>query len=256
MKKQSFLFLFFILFIMSCKKEQQIIYPVQNTKENNIPDGITKFSLSIHILSDDNSQNAREDGLSGATVTINSNEGLITKTVVSSGIVVFTDLSEGEISIFVQGQKGFANYNTSVFLKRTQNTSDDNSSDTEQYQLVRKEIFLPKLNTALKGIVMADFDQDFDFAQTDQGNFLPNISIVVKTLDKGIEPNTFITTTDEEGNYSFSNLPEGEVEIHFGDFSLPSRLDPTTRKVYSGNAKATLTAGITIDAGYTMLNEK
>src|SRR5688572_8164700 len=102
-------------------------------------------------------------GLNGASVTIQTQNGVTTKSVGSDGIAVFENLNAGTISGYVSAP-GYASVNFKA-------TCAAYNVDVNTQGYVSSTVYIPARNAAVAGRLRGDFDQDGDFTLADNGNF-------------------------------------------------------------------------------------
>ena len=193
------------LILTGCKDNDKNVTP---TNENNVPNGTYKMSYSIQVLA--SSQNARVAGLASAEVTV-SQEGNVKKaTTDESGIVTFSDMREGYVSIYVKAPAGFLSFNTYDFI--SQNSSVDLNqtgvnagNDSEQKSFDQYTITLARQGATLTGKIVGDFD--FSGGTPDTG--VPTDAQVIARISNVYQPNVFVTAPGSDGTFTFTNLPEG-----------------------------------------------
>ena len=181
------------------------------TNENNVPNGTYKISYSVHVIA--SSQNAKVAGLASAEVTV-SQDGRVQKaTTDESGIVTFSDMREGNVSIFVKAPAGYLSYNTTDVINNNSSVDLNNNgtnagNDSEQKSFDQRTISLARQGATLTGKIVGDFD----FAAGTPVTGLPTDAQIIARISNSYQPNVFVTTPTADGTFTFSNLPEN-VEI-------------------------------------------
>lgn len=218
------------LMAMSCSKEdKEVVTPVQ---ENNVPNGTSKLSLSVHVLAS-STGSVRTAGLNGCTVTISNNGVNKTVTVDESGIAYFGNLTEGSVSVFVKAPSGYLSRNTSGFIEydgsfSLTSTGTNGGTDAIQESSSRIAVTLPRIGATFKGKILGNFDFD---GSTSNTPIVLGTKIIAR-VSNSLEPNIFTTTTNSDGSFTFANsLPEGE-EVSFSlDYQTTnSTVTPNTQK--------------------------
>lgn len=180
----------------SCSNDE--VQPVVVTQENEVADGTISFTLSVHVTSNYETS-SRVEGLEAASVTINQNGFISTSTVGADGIAVFTDLKEGQVSIYVKAD----NHCSSNVLHTLE--IDTEEGDIDEVEFERVPVVLRRLGAKIAGTAwVANEDLDNDVA--------PNsftAQFVLKNTN--LEPNVFTATTDASGKFTFTGLPHDEI---------------------------------------------
>lgn len=194
---------FFVL--SSCSNEENVEPREPVVQENNISDGTVEHTLSVHVVSS-SSPNARIAGLEGAEVTVSQNGNEASKTVDADGIATFSNLSTGEVSVFVSSD-GHASVNTSTTLNIDKSAEN---LDNKQKEFERLQISLPRMSATLKGSFYHEIETGT--GGTD-GSAQREVFNYVIEYDDSIEPNVFRGTTSANGELEVNNLPEGQANI-------------------------------------------
>ena len=201
------------LFNVACKKNDVVSPTVTNPSTS--PQGKLTVSFSVQVLP--SSVAARTQGLSGSTVTIQSNGGSQSATTDASGIANFSNVNEGTIAVFVKGPTGFSSFNTnigvayngSIVVKGTAGNTGTSNNNTGAFVDANSNntllVTLPADNATLKGKIKGDFDN----SNVTVDAVIPSGAIVIARAPIGYEPNVYTTTTDGTGAFTFTNLPEG-----------------------------------------------
>jgi hypothetical protein len=165
-------------------------------------------------------------GLNGATVTLQTQAGVTTKTVGSDGIAVFEGLNAGTISGYVSAP-GFASVNFKA-------TCASYNQDVNTQGYVSSTVYIPAMNSDLNGRVYGDYDIDFDASLTDAQNFQA-VNLMVKYAPNAypmgsgdgmltqvsLDYNTYASASDAVGVFSFTGLPNTDM----GYFSAALRME-------------------------------
>lgn len=165
-------------------------------------------------------------GLEGASVTIQTQAGVTTKSVGPDGIAVFDGLNAGTISGYVSAP-GFA----SVNFKATCGT---NNVDVNTQGYVSSTVYIPAINSELNGRVYGDYDLDGDMTLNDAANF-QSVNLMVKYAPSfypmgtgdgmltqvSLDFNTYAVASDAQGVFTFPALPNTDM----GYFSAGLRME-------------------------------
>ncbi|MBW8050629.1 MAG: hypothetical protein FVQ77_09895 [Cytophagales bacterium] len=256
----SFALLMGAVMFSACKKDK--IYEPENfvvVQENQVPNGTLNYTLSVQVVP--SSEKGRVSGLDQATVTINSAGGTATVTTAKDGIAVFSGLSEGFVSIYVEAT-GYSKMNTSVFLDRDPDLVT--GSDAAVTQFVRVPVTLPRLGATLKARIYGNFPFDTSFNKCNYDNavitrsshYISGVTIRIDYNDPNMQPNFYTTTTDASGFITFSNVPEDfatlsvEYTATRTDICGALNYDVVETFIFSGGTPgANLIADRTIDLG-------
>src|SRR5687767_12212107 len=218
------------------------------------PDGTYTINYGVQVVAVGDVSR----GLDGATVTIQTANGVTTKTVGEDGMAVFEGLSAGTISGYVSAP-GYASVNFKA-------TAAPSHQDVNTNGYVSSTVYLAAANTNLNGRVYGDFDQDADFTLTDNGNFQA-VDVHVKYALAGypmgagdgmlthvsLDVNTYAATSTVLGYFSFTNLPTTDnghwtAAVRMQDVVVTDANDIQT--IYNfGNMGVGLPAGETVEAG-------
>ncbi|EGQ4478380.1 YSIRK-type signal peptide-containing protein [Staphylococcus pseudintermedius] len=223
-----------------------------------------KFNLGDKVWEDlnkDGIQNSNEPGISGVTVTLTKEDGTtVTAKTDDQGNYKFTDLPNGKYTVTFETPDGYeptkANVGDAALdsdgktVEVVINNKDDMTIDSGFHK--PEEVEPPKVEATfnLGDKVWEDLNKDGI-----QNSNEPGIGGVIVTLTKE-DGTTVTTTTDENGNYKFTELPNGEYTVTFetpkgyeatktnvGDDALDS--DGQTVKVIINNKD-----DMTIDSGF------
>lgn len=178
-----------------------------------------------------------ERGAVNASVTIQTQNGVTTKTVGEDGIAVFENLNAGTISGYVSAP-GYASVNFKASC--TTNNVDVNSNG-----YVSSTVYIPAKNAAIAGRVYGDFDQDADLTLTDAGNF-EVIDLFLKYNIGGSYPmgagdgmltqvsldyTSYATVTAANGAFSLDSLPNTDLAYFASTLRMQQfvYIDPVTQ---------------------------
>ncbi|WP_141751847.1 LPXTG cell wall anchor domain-containing protein, partial [Staphylococcus sp. HMSC056G08] len=189
------------------------------------------YNLGDYVWEDSNKdgiQNSNEVGIEGVTVTLTKPDGsVVTTTTDANGKYEFTDLPNGEYTITFEAPEGYEPTlvnvgNTALDSDGTTttvtiNNADNYTIDSGFFKLVVEPTPVPATYT-VGDKVWEDTNKDGI-----QNSNEPGIPGVEVTLTKP-DGSTVTTTTDENGNYEFTNLPNGEYTI---TFETPEGYEPT-----------------------------
>ncbi len=200
----------------SCKKDDNSVAPV--IQENNIPNGTIKIGYSVQVIA--SSVAARTEGLSGAVVTIQGDNGFKqSATTDETGIASFTNLNEGRISIFVKSPSGdFLSSNVTGDLKYTAGiggsltvagtngggNGGQNNTGTDANVVANNQlpVTLPRRAAAVAGKLFYQNPSNSVYTAA-QGAKL------IAKADAKFEPNLFTATVGSDGSFNIGSLPEG-----------------------------------------------
>lgn len=196
------------------------------TQENEVPNGTAVITYSVQVLGS-SENNAKATGLAGATVTVSHPGGTSTTTTNESGIAVFPGMRIGDVSVYVESD-GFLAFNFS------DNVSCDwcafDYVDSEQQEFDQATVTLPRLGATLRGTIYGDFD----FDGMTNNTTIPAGATVIAEVDNSFQPNVFTTTTDGQGNFSFTNLPENvAVNLILNHQSMDNSVSPAVEEDWS-----------------------
>ncbi|MCE4958097.1 SdrD B-like domain-containing protein, partial [Macrococcoides caseolyticum] len=164
-------------------------------------------------------QNSNEPGIPGVTVTLEKPDGTtVTTTTDENGNYHFTDLPNGDYTVTFTPPTGYESspVNTGddridsdgTVVKVTVNNADDNTIDSGFYKPTEEPV-LPPATYTIGDKVFEDTNKDGI-----QNSNEPGIPGVTVTLEKP-DGTTVTTTTDENGNYHFTDLPNGDYTVTF-----------------------------------------
>lgn len=183
-------------------------------------------------------------GLNGASVTLQTQNGITTKSVGSDGIAVFENINAGTISGYVSAP-GYASINF-------KSTAAFNNVDVNSQGYVTSTVYLIATNGEVEGRLYADWDQDGNTTITDPGNFQA-VNLMVKygigaaypmgagdgaLTQVSLDYTTYASATDANGFYTISNLPNTEMAyltatLRMENVSLPSVAVPQAQVTWS-----------------------
>ncbi|WP_281185872.1 SdrD B-like domain-containing protein [Staphylococcus schleiferi] len=181
----------------------------------------------------DGIQNLNEPGISGVTVTLKQPDGtLITTKTDKDGNYIFKDLPNGKYEISFETPEGYEATTTKAGDDRRLdsdgktvtvevNNADDLTIDSGFYKPVVEP---PKTDATYKVGDKVWNDTNKDGIQNANE---PGIEGVKVTLTKA-DGTTVETRTDKDGNYIFTDLPNGKYEI---SFETPEGYEATTANV-------------------------
>ena len=238
--------------LMSCQPET---IPADS---DAVPDGKYTINYGVQVVPIGNV----ERGAVNASVTIQTQNGVTTKSVGSDGIAVFEGLNAGTISGYVSAD-GYASVNFQATC--TQNHVDVNSNG-----YVSSTVYIPAKNAAVEGRLFADWDQDGNTALTDPGNFQAVNLKVRYYVNTGAYPmgtgdgaltqvsldySTYADVTQSTGNFLVDSLPNTDqgyflATLKMDDVTLPNLSAPPGQIVWSwGPYTASLVPGETAEWG-------
>jgi hypothetical protein len=179
---------------------------------DNNPDGKYTVNYSVQVVPVGDVSR----GLNGASVTIQTQAGVTTKTVGADGIATFDGLNAGTISGYVSAP-GFASVNFKA-------TCAPNNVDVNTQGYVSSTVYIPAMNSDVNGRIYGDYDLDGDGTLTDAANF-QTVNVMVKyapgmypmgTGDGaltyvGVDFNTYAATSNAQGVFSFTGLPNTDM---------------------------------------------
>lgn len=155
-------------------------------------------------------------GLNGATVTVQTQNGVTTKTVGADGIAVFEGVNAGTISGYVSAP-GFASVNFKAFC-------NTNNVDVNTQGYVSSTVYIPALNSDVNGRIYGDYDLDADATLSDAANF-QIVNVMVKygiggypmgfgdgaLTQVSLDFNTYAEVSDAQGVFAFTGLPNTDM---------------------------------------------
>ncbi|MFH0717077.1 SdrD B-like domain-containing protein [Staphylococcus delphini] len=195
-----------------------------------------KFNLGDKVWEDlnkDGIQNSNEPGIGGVTVTLTKEDGTtVTAKTDDQGNYKFTDLPNGKYTVTFETPDGYEPTKANVgddaldsdgkTVEVVINNKDDMTIDSGFHK--PEEVEPPKVEATfnLGDKVWEDLNKDGI-----QNSNEPGIGGVTVTLTK--EDGTTVTAkTDENGNYKFTELPNGKYTV---TFETPEGYEPTKEKV-------------------------
>ncbi len=236
------------------KKEEP---PVQKPATYKVGDKVW------HDTNKDGIQNVNEPGISGVTVTLKQPDGtLISTKTDKEGNYIFKDLPNGKYEISFETPEGYeattANVGDDALdsdgtkVEVEVNNADDLTIDSGFYKPVVEP---PKTDATYKVGDKVWNDTNKDGIQNANEAGIEGVKVTLTKADG----TTVETRTDKDGNYIFTDLPNGKYEISFetpegyeattanvGDDALDS--DGTKVEVEVNNAD-----DLTIDSGFYKL---
>ncbi|MGO4028245.1 SdrD B-like domain-containing protein [Staphylococcus pseudintermedius] len=195
-----------------------------------------KFNLGDKVWEDlnkDGIQNSNEPGISGVTVTLTKEDGTtVTAKTDENGNYKFTELPNGKYTVTFETPDGYEPTKANVgddaldsdgkTVEVVIDNKDDMTIDSGFHK--PEEVEPPKVEATfnLGDKVWEDLNKDGI-----QNSNEPGIGGVTVTLTK--EDGTTVTAkTDENGNYKFTELPNGKYTV---TFETPEGYEPTKEKV-------------------------
>ncbi|SQE73303.1 Ser-Asp rich fibrinogen/bone sialoprotein-binding protein SdrD [Staphylococcus simulans] len=176
----------------------------------------------------DGIQNSNEPGIPGVEVTLTKPDGsTVTTTTDNNGNYEFTNLPNGDYTITFETPEGYEPTlvnvgNTALDSDGTTTTVTINNADN---YTIDSGFFKPVVEPTPVPATYTVGDKVWEDTNKDgiQNSNEPGIPGVEVTLTKP-DGSTVTTTTDENGNYEFTNLPNGEYTI---TFETPEGYEPT-----------------------------
>ncbi len=202
--------------LISCEKPVVVdpATPITTTNQNNVPHGYTNINYSVQVVPVGTTANGRVAGLQGTTVTIQYNGQTQTVTVGQSGIAVFSNLSPGQVSGYVNAS-GYTIVNFTALLTASNTNVDVNHTD-----YAASTIYVMKKNSSAAGRIYGDFDLDGNSSVSEATNFQAvNVWVAYNTAgypmgtgngtlsSVSMDTSFYRVTSDIGGNYVFNNLP-------------------------------------------------
>ncbi|MCD8916503.1 carboxypeptidase regulatory-like domain-containing protein, partial [Staphylococcus simulans] len=181
----------------------------------------------------DGIQNSNEPGIEGVTVTLTKPDGSTEVTTITdgNGNYEFTGLPNGDYTITFETPEGYEPTtpnvgNTELDSNGTTTTVTVNNADNKT---IDSGFFKPVVETPQEPATYTVGDKVWEDTNKDgiQNSNEPGIEGVTVTLTKP-DGSTEVTTTDNNGNYEFTNLPNGDYTI---TFETPEGYEPTTPNV-------------------------
>ncbi|MEB6837324.1 SdrD B-like domain-containing protein, partial [Staphylococcus simulans] len=180
----------------------------------------------------DGIQNSNEPGIPGVEVTLTKPDGsTVTTTTDNNGNYEFTDLPNGDYTITFETPEGYEPTTPNVGNPEldsngttttvTVNNGDDKTIDSGFYKPVQETPQEPATYTVGDKVWE---DTNKDGVQNSNEPGIPGVEVTLTKPDGS----TVTTTTDGNGNYEFTNLPNGDYTI---TFETPEGYEPTTPNV-------------------------
>ncbi|WP_281185720.1 SdrD B-like domain-containing protein, partial [Staphylococcus schleiferi] len=181
----------------------------------------------------DGIQNLNEPGISGVTVTLKQPDGtLITTKTDKDGNYIFKDLPNGKYEISFETPEGYEATTTKAGDDRRLdsdgktvtvevNNADDLTIDSGFYKPVVEP---PKTDATYKVGDKVWNDTNKDGIQNANESGIEGVKVTLTKADG----TTVETRTDKDGNYIFTDLPNGKYEI---SFETPEGYEATTANV-------------------------
>jgi len=177
------------------------------------PDGKYTVNYSVQVIPVGDVSR----GLNGASVTLQTQAGVTTKSVGADGIAVFDNLNAGTISGYVSAP-GYASVNFKAFCSA-------NNVDVNTQGYVSSTVYIPAMNSDVNGRIYGDYDLDADGTLSDAANF-QTVNVMVKYSVGGSYPmgsgdggltyvgldfNTYAATSNAQGVFAFTGLPNTDM---------------------------------------------
>ncbi|SUK67285.1 Ser-Asp rich fibrinogen/bone sialoprotein-binding protein SdrD [Staphylococcus aureus] len=205
------------------KKEEP---PVQKPATYKVGDKVW------HDTNKDGIQNVNEPGISGVTVTLKQPDGtLITTKTDKDGNYIFKDLPNGKYEISFETPEGYEATTANVgddaldsdgkTVAVEVNNADDLTIDSGFYKPVVEP---PKTDATYKVGDKVWNDTNKDGIQNANEAGIEGVKVTLTKADG----TTVETRTDKDGNYIFTDLPNGKYEI---SFETPEGYEATTENV-------------------------
>ncbi|MGI1790131.1 SdrD B-like domain-containing protein [Streptococcus uberis] len=222
------------------------------------------FVKEVHTIGDtvwedtnkDGIQDAGEPGIPGVTVTLTNPDGTtVTTTTDANGHYEFTDLPNGDYTVTFETPDGYT--------PTTSNTGDDTKdSDGQVVKVTVDGSDNPTIDSGFVKEVHTIGDTVWEDTNKDgiQDAGEPGIPGVTVTLTNP-DGTTVTTTTDANGHYEFTDLPNGDYTV---TFETPNGYTPTTSntgddtKDSDGQVVKVTVAGSdnpTIDSGFVKVEQ-
>jgi hypothetical protein len=181
------------------------------------PDGKYTINYGVQVIPVGNVDRGQVD----ASVTIQTQNGVTTKTVGPDGIAVFEGLNAGTISGYVSAN-GYAAVNFKAYCA-------PNNVDVNSNGYVSSTVYIPAMNSGVNGRLYGDFNQDGNTTLTDPGNFQV-IDMFIKynvspsypmgtgdgaLTQVSLDYTTYGTTCTSTGAFSFAAMPNTDLN-YFG----------------------------------------
>ncbi|WP_214524859.1 SdrD B-like domain-containing protein [Staphylococcus pseudintermedius] len=185
-----------------------------------------------HDTNKDGIQNVNEPGISGVTVTLKQPDGtLITTKTDKDGNYIFKDLPNGKYEISFETPEGYEATTENVGddaldsdgtkVEVEVNNADDLTIDSGFYKPVVEP---PKTDATYKVGDKVWNDTNKDGIQNANEAGIEGVKVTLTKADG----TTVETRTDKDGNYIFTDLPNGKYEI---SFETPEGYEATTENV-------------------------
>ncbi|TDL94158.1 Cna B-type domain-containing protein, partial [Macrococcus brunensis] len=209
----------------------------------------------------DGIQNSDETPVAGVTVTLTRPDGTTaTTTTDATGKYVFTDLPNGDYTVTFTLPEGYTATATNIGdpaldSNGLTSTVTINNADNYTVDLGVVAPVVPEPTPVPATYTIGDKvfeDTNKDGIQNSNEPGIPNVPVTLTKPDG----TTVTTTTDANGNYEFTNLPNGEYTVEFG---TPEGYTPTATNVGddrldSDGQKVTVVVNngddLTIDSGF------
>ncbi|MGN4158005.1 SdrD B-like domain-containing protein, partial [Staphylococcus auricularis] len=181
-----------------------------------------KYKLGDYVWEDTNKngiQDTDEKGIAGVTVTLTKPDGSVQTTVTDEeGNYQFTDLPNGDYTVTFDTPEGYEPTRTNVgddaldsdgqSVKVTIDNADNNTIDSG-FVKTTPEPTPEEAKYTLGDKVWEDTNKDGIQNTNDPG--IAGVTVTLTKPDGSVET----TVTDEEGNYQFTDLPNGDYTVTF-----------------------------------------
>ncbi|GAA5351038.1 hypothetical protein SuUB23_18800 [Streptococcus uberis] len=227
----------------------------------SIDSGFVKetYTIGDTVWEDSNKdgiQDAGEPGIPGVTVTLTTPDGTIVKTTTDvNGHYEFTDLPNGDYTVTFETPNGYT---------PTRSNTGDDSLDSDGTR-VTVTVAGSDNSTVDSGFVKETYtigdtvweDTNKDGIQDAGEPGIPGVTVTLTNPDG----TTVTTTTDANGHYEFTDLPNGDYTV---TFETPNGYTPTTSNtgddsLDSDGTRVTVTVdgsdNSTIDSGFVKVEQ-
>jgi len=221
---------------------------------DSTPDGKYTVNYSVQVRAIGNVSR----GLSGASVTVQTQNGVTTKSVDANGIAVFEGLNAGSISGYVSAP-GYAAINFTAYCA-------PQHQDVNTNGYVSSVVYLPAMNAGANGRIYGDFDQDGNTMLTDPDNFRATDIFVKYGVGMGypmgagdgaltsvsLDYNTWAFTTNSNGTFALADLPNTDMgyfmaQLRMQDFVYTDPVTSSQTIINIGNVNMNLQPGETAE---------
>ncbi len=191
-------------------------------------DGNPAFNITL-TMKDTNGNPLTEVVINGSNTTLTN--GTYTFALKDGDVVEITDIPDG--STYTVAEDEYVLYRETVKYSNTDaiKTIDATSVDTVEVENQR-------INRVLTGTTWIDADQDG--IRDDDEDLLPGLTVTLYDengdMVVDLTGEDCITTTDENGDYRFDNLPAGEITVVFTDENGDTISEYTLTTPNAGNS--------------------